>query len=451
MAPSELSVAFFLQVFVIVAACRAMGWIMKRFFDQPQVIGEMIAGVVLGPSLLGLLAPGVQAAIFPADTKPILYVCAQLGVGLYMFLVGLGFRTDHFRLNARSAVAVSVSGMAAPFLVATALAPWLLGLGLFGQGISGVQATLFMGACISITAFPMLARIIHERGLTRTPLGSLALSAGAIDDAGAWAVLAIVLASFGGGPEVAVRAIVGGGLFAGLMIAFGPRLLAPLGAWAEREGRVTPPILAVVIMLFGLSAWVMDAAGLHAVFAGFLLGVAMPRGVLTREVRKQVEPFTVALLVPMFFTFSGLNTQLTMVNSLPLAGIAVVILVGSVAAKGLACWAAARVTGQDNATAMAVGTLMNARGLMELIIINIGLQKGIIGPALFSMLVVMAIVTTLMASPLFERVYGRKARASGALGQLNEAEEEEATGPLHHLGVPHGPARASAGRRDLPG
>jgi Kef-type K+ transport system membrane component KefB len=435
MALSELSVAFFLQVFVIVAACRGMGWIMKRFFDQPQVIGEMIAGVILGPSLLGLVAPDVQALIFPKDAKPVLYVCAQLGVGLYMFLVGLGFRTDHFRMNARSAIAVSLSGMAAPFLVAVALTPWLLGLDLFGRGITSVQATLFMGACISITAFPVLARIIQERGLTKTPLGSLALSAGAIDDAGAWTVLAIVLASFGGGPEVAVKAIAGGGLFAAFMIFLGPKLLAPLTRWAEREGKVTPQILAVVMMLFGLSAWAMDAAGLHSVFGGFLLGVAMPRGLLTREIRKQVEPFTTALLVPMFFAFSGLNTQLTMVNSLDLAAIAAVILVGSVAAKGLACWAAARATGQDNATAMAVGTLMNARGLMELIIINIGLQKGIIGPALFSMLVVMAIVTTLMASPLFERVYGRKARASGALGQLNEADDDEDANraPVHRL------------------
>lgn len=160
-------------------------------------------------------------------------------------------------------------------------------------------------------------------------------------------------------------------------------------------------------------------------FGGFLLGCVMPRGVLTREVRKQVEPFTTALLVPMFFAYSGLNTQLTMVNSVDLIAVASVILIGSVAAKGVACWAAARATGQDNATAMAVGTLMNARGLMELIIINIGLQKGIIGPALFSMLVVMAIVTTLMASPLFEIVYGRKARAAGALGQLNEEEATE--------------------------
>ena len=425
MSLAELSVAFFLQMFVILAACRIMGWIMKRLFDQPQVIGEMIAGILLGPSLFGLLAPEWQAAIFPPDSRPVLFVGAQFGVGLFMFIVGLGFRTDHFRLNARSAVAVSLSGMIAPFLVAIALTPWLMRLDLFGHGVNATQAMLFMGAAISITAFPVLARIVQERGLTRTPLGSLSLSAGAIDDAGAWTVLAIVLASFGGGPVIALKAIVGGGLFAIFMLTLGSRLLAPLDRWAEREGKITPPLLVIVLMLFMLCAWAMDAAGLHSVFGGFLLGVAMPRGFLSRALKQQLEPFTVALLVPMFFTFSGLNTQMTMVNSVPLAAVALVILGGSILAKGGACWAAARLTGQDNATAMAVGALMNARGLMELIIINIGLQKGIIGPALFSMLVAMALVTTLMTSPLFELVYGRKARARGELGQLNEDDPED--------------------------
>ncbi|TCM16463.1 transporter (CPA2 family) [Novosphingobium sp. PhB165] len=429
MSPAELSVAFFLQMFVIIAACRATGWAMKRFFDQPQVIGEMIAGILLGPSLLGLLSPDIQHFLFPKETKSVLYVGAQLGVGLYMFLVGLGFRTDHFRVNARSAFAVSLSGMAAPFLVAVAMTPWLFGLNLFGPQVSTFQATLFMGAAISITAFPVLARIIQERGLARTPLGSLSLSAGAIDDVGAWTVLAIVLASFGGGPAVAIKAVAGGGLFALFMLTAGPHLLAPLARWAEREGRIVPPLLATIVALFMLSAWAMDTAGLHSVFGGFLLGVAMPRGLLSRELKNQLEPFTLALLVPMFFTFSGLNTQLTLVNSIALVGIALVILIGSILAKGAACWAAARLTGQDNPTALAVGALMNARGLMELIIINIGLQKGIIGPALFSMLVVMALVTTLMASPLFELVYGRRARASGALGSLNEDADEAAERP----------------------
>ena len=422
MTNAELSVAFFLQMAVIIAVCRIVGWLAKRYLGQPQVVGEMIAGVILGPSLFGLLAPDLQAALFPKESKSILFVGAQLGVGLYMFLVGLGFRRDHFKANAKSAAAVSLAGMAAPFLVAVAIAPWLVSQGLFGQGIQTWQAMLFMGAAISITAFPMLARIIHERGLSGTRLGSLSLAAGAIDDAGAWCVLAIVLASFGAGPMVAVMAIAGGGAFALFMLTVGPKLLAPLGRIVEREGRLSPTVLGIVLILFMLSAWAMDAVGIHAVFGGFILGVAMPRGLLSQEVKLQLEPFAVLVLLPMFFTFSGLNTQLTMVNSLGLQAVTAVILLGSILAKGGACWAAARLTGQDNATAMGIGALMNARGLMELIIINIGLQRGIIGPALFSILVLMAIITTLMASPLFEWVYGRKARRRGELGQVADVE-----------------------------
>lgn len=424
MTNAELSVAFFLQMAIIIAVCRLVGWLAKRYLGQPQVVGEMIAGVILGPSLFGLLAPDLQAALFPKEAKSILFVGAQLGVGLYMFLVGLGFRRDHFRANAKSAAAVSLAGMAAPFLVAVAIAPWLVADGLFGQGIQTWQAMLFMGAAISITAFPMLARIIHERGLSGTRLGSLSLAAGAIDDAGAWCVLAIVLASFGAGPMVAVTAIAGGGAFALFMLTLGPKMLAPLGRIVEREGRLSPTVLGIVLILFMLSAWAMDAVGIHAVFGGFILGVAMPRGLLSDEVKRQLEPFAVLVLLPMFFTFSGLNTQLTMVNSLGLLAVTAVILLGSILAKGGACWAAARLTGQDNATAMGIGALMNARGLMELIIINIGLQKGVIGPALFSILVLMAIITTLMASPLFEWVCGRKARERGELGELNDADHD---------------------------
>jgi len=423
MTPAQLSVAFFLQMAVIIAACRLVGWLAKRYLGQPQVVGEMIAGVILGPSLFGLLAPELQAVIFPKEARSILFVGAQFGVGLYMFLVGLGFQKDHFKQNATSAAAVSLSGMAAPFMVAALLAPWLLSHGLFGEGINQMQAWLFMGAAISITAFPMLARIIHERGLSGTPLGTLSLSAGAIDDAGAWCVLAIVLATFGDGAGVAIKAIGGAAIFVVFMLTLAPRLLAPLGRMVEREQRLSPTVLGIVMILFMLSAWTMDAIGIHAVFGGFILGAVLPRGLLTRELKRQLEPFAVVILLPMFFTFSGLNTQLTMVNNFGLIAMTVVILVGSIVAKGVACWAAARLTGQDNPTAMGIGALMNARGLMELIIINIGLQRGIIGPALFSILVLMAIVTTLMASPLFELVYGRKARERGELGALNEVED----------------------------
>lgn len=426
MTPAELSIAFFLQMAVIIATCRLVGWAAHRWLGQPQVVGEMIAGVILGPSLFGLLAPQIQGFIFPPESKAVLFVGAQLGVGLYMFLVGLGFRSDHFKQNAKSAFAVSLAGMAAPFLVAVALGPWLLSQGLFGQGINSTQAILFTGACIAITAFPMLARIIHERGLSASPLGALSLSAGAIDDAAAWCVLAVVLATFGDGAPVAIKAILGGIAFVVFMLTVAPRLLAPLGRRVEREGKVSMGTLGIVLILFMLSAFAMDWVGIHAVFGGFILGCVMPRGVLSTEVKKQLEPFAVVVLLPMFFTFSGLNTQLTLVNSFGLLGVTAMVLIASIAAKGLACYGAARLTGQDNATAMGIGALMNARGLMELIIINIGLQRGIIGPALFSMLVLMAIVTTLMASPLFELVYGRKARERGDLGALHDDPDDRA-------------------------
>ena len=420
LSPGDYSIHFFLQLVVILAACRVVGWLGRKLLGQPQVVGEMIAGVVLGPSLLGLLFPDLQATLFPQETKNILYVLAQLGVGLYMFLVGTTLQLDHFRSKAKSAFAVSVAGIVAPFLFAMLITPWLVTVpGLFAAGIDTASATLFMGACIALTAFPMLARIINERGLANSSLGTLSLTAGAFDDATSWCVLAIVLATFGAGPGVAVLAIGGGLAWAAFLILFGGRLLAPLAARVEREGEIGTTSLAIVLMLFGLSAFFMDAIGIHAIFGGFILGAVMPRGALTREIKKKIEPVAVILLLPMFFTYSGLNTRMDMVVGGELLLIALVILAVSIAAKGLACYAAARLSGEDHRTAAGIGALMNSRGLMELIIINIGLQHGIIGPALFSMLVLMAIVTTMMAGPLFEAVYGRKARASGELESLD--------------------------------
>ena len=421
-APGDFSIHFFLQLAVILLACRLCGWLGRKFLAQPQVVGEMIAGVFLGPSLLGMLFPDLQATIFPKETRNVLYTGAQLGVGLYMFLVGTTLQLDHFKSKARSAIGVSLAGIAAPFFIAFLITPLLLGIpGLFAAGISQTNATLFMGACIALTAFPMLARIINERGLANTSLGTLSLTAGAFDDAASWCVLALVLATFGAGPGVAILAIGGALAYGAFIMLFGRRLLAPLGRIVEREGRMSHTVLGITMALFCLSAFLMDAIGIHAIFGGFILGAVMPRGLFAAELKKKIEPLAVILLLPMFFTFSGLNTRMDMVNSAQLLLVALGVLVASVVAKGGACYLAARMSGEDNRTALGIGALMNSRGLMELIIINIGLQKGIIGPALFSMLVLMAIVTTMMASPLFELVYGRKARESGELGALAAA------------------------------
>lgn len=429
-APSDYSIHFFLQIAVILLVCRVVGWLVKTYLGQPQVIGEMIAGVVLGPSLFGLFFPEFQAALFPAETRNVLYVGAQFGIGLYMFLVGTTLRLDHFRSRARSAVGVSAAGIAAPFLLAALITPFLLGIpGVFSEGLGQGSATLFLGACIALTAFPMLARIIDERGLADTPLGTLTLTAGAFDDAVSWCVLALVLATLGAGPGVALLAVTGGVGFTLFMFFIGRRLLEPLGRAVEAQGELGNGLLAAVLIFYAISAFVTDAAGIHAVFGGFLLGVCMPRGKLTEELRRKLEPMTVVLLLPMFFTYSGLNTRLDTVNSLSMLALALGILLVSIAAKFGACWLAARMAGEDNRTALGIGALMNARGMMELIIINIGLQKGIIGPTLFAIMVLMAIITTVMAGPLFELVYGRKARASGELGVLGtDASDDEKPG-----------------------
>lgn len=413
--PGDISIHFFLQLAVILIACRIVGWIGKRFLGQPQVVGEMIAGVVLGPSLLGLVFPELQGAIFPKETRNVLYAGAQLGVGLYMFLVGTTLRIDHFRAKAKSASAVSLAGIAAPFGIAVLITPLLLGVpGLFAPGISQANATLFLGACIALTAFPMLARIITERGLGDSALGTLALTAGAFDDAVSWCVLALVLATFGGGPGVAILAIGGGILWAVLVLRFAPRLLAPLGRRVERDGSISHFALAIVLIAFCTSAFLMDAVGIHAIFGGFIMGVAMPRGRLTSEIQRTVEPRVEPGIGEEHRQQQDDRERLDMVNSGPLLLVALVILLASILAKGGACYLAARLSGEDNRTALGIGALMNSRGLMELIIINIGLQKGIIGPTLFAMLVLMAIVTTVMATPLFELVYGRHARALDA-------------------------------------
>ena len=403
----ELSVLFFFQVAFILAVCRLVGLIAKRF-GQPQVVAEMIAGVLMGPSLFGLLLPGVHAQVFPKASMGIIYSVSQIGLVLYMFLIGVEFNVDLIRTRLRSAASVSIAGILTPFMLGCLLAIFLVGdTRFFAQDVSVWEAMLFMGASMSITAFPMLARIIHERGLSGTSLGTLALAAGSMDDAAAWCVLAIVLASFSGNATIAMSAIGGGILYALAMLLIVRPLLSRLGTLADRENRVNERVLSFVLMLVMLGAWFTDAIGIYAVFGAFIMGTAMPRGTFARDVQNSLEPVTKNLLLPLFFVYSGLNTRIGLVDTPFLWGVALLVLLAACFGKGIACWLAARINGEPNREALAIGTLMNARGLMELIILNIGLERGIIAPPLFAMMVIMAIMTTLMASPIFEFVYWR--------------------------------------------
>lgn len=403
----ELSVLFFLQLAVILGVIRLVGVAAKKI-GQPQVVGEMIAGVLLGPSLLGWMMPQIHTSLFPQASHTILFAVAQVGVALYMFLVGTEFDTSLIRTRIKSAFSVSLAGMITPFALGAAVA-YLFGHGfdLFAPDVARWEAMLFMGAAMCITAFPMLARIIYERGLSGTSLGTLALAAGSIDDVSAWCVLAIVLASFMQQPLIAVFAIGGGALYVLTVLTIGRRLLTRLTPAVEKHSFMTNPILGFILMLVMFGSWVTDSLGIYAVFGAFILGTAMPRGIVTKELQRLLEPMTTNFLLPLFFIYSGLNTQLGLVSTPTLWLITLLVIAAACVGKGVACWAAARLNGESNREALAIGTLMNARGLMELIILNIGLERGIITPTLFTIMVIMAIATTLMASPVFEYVYDR--------------------------------------------
>ncbi|MGH9579798.1 MAG: cation:proton antiporter, partial [Terriglobales bacterium] len=362
MSPFELSVLFFLQLAFILTVCRVVGWVARRV-GQPQVVAEMIAGVLMGPSLLGLLLPDVHAFLFPAASKGILYAVSQVGLVFYMFLVGLEFDLDLIRNRMRSAAAVSLSGILVPLGLGGLLGYYLIQAGgFFAPKTVAWEAMFFTGASMAITAFPMLARIIHERGLSGTSLGTLALAAGSLDDGAAWCVLALVLASFSGDSLIAILAIGGGTLYAIGTLTIGKRLLQRLGAMVDREEGVSPTLLTITLICVMVGAWFTDRIGIYAVFGAFIMGAAMPRGRFAHEIQRQIGPLTTTFLLPLFFVYSGLNTRITLVDSPWLWGVALVVLLAACFGKGVACWAAARWCGEPPRDALAIGTLMNARG-----------------------------------------------------------------------------------------
>lgn len=417
----QLAVHFFFQIAVILIVCQGVGFLGRRA-GQPQVVAEMLAGIILGPSLLGLFFPALYTRVFPPDTMRVLFPVAQLGLAAYMFVVGLEFRMDIVRRQMRSAVAVSVAGMVTPFVLGAALA-WFLfhHTSLFPERTALFEAMLFLGASMCITAFPMLARIIHFKKLTGTTMGTVSLGAGAINDAAAWCLLALVLARLDGDISNVVMNV-GGGIAYVCVVSFIIRPL--LATWARRielRAHLSDGEFVVCLSLLALGAWFTEFIGLHGVFGAFIMGVAMPRGLVTNTLIERVQPLTLALLLPLFFTYSGLNTQMGLLDSTYLWTMAGLVVLVAIGGKGVACWLAARATGVSNREALGIGTLMNVRGLMELIIINIGLQRGIISPALFAILVIMAVITTLMASPIFDVLVGRRhaALASEPLANVN--------------------------------
>ena len=407
---------FFLQLTIILLACRLVGVLISRV-GQPVVVGEMIAGILLGPSLLGWVAPSMHAALFPRQSLAAIAVFSQIGLVLYMFVVGLRLQTDFMRRAYRGALLISLTGILAPFVLGAALAGVLHSDGrFFSANVSSWQAMTYLGAAMSVTAFPVLARIIQERGIAGTALGTLALTAGAADDVVAWCLLAVVLAGINNQFELALFAVGGGVLYVLVMFMVVRPQLGKAAAALDRQGALGAGTLTVMLSLLMAGAWFTELIGLHAVFGAFVLGVVMPRGLVARELSRQIEPVATALLVPLFFAYSGLSTRYDLLWSAELVLVSVIVVAIASAGKGLACWAASRVAGRSNREAIALGALMNARGLMELIILNIGLERGLITPTLFTVMVTMTLVTTLAAGPLFAWAWRGSAEVPDAAG-----------------------------------
>lgn len=425
----DLVLKLLLQLTVILAVCRAFAWFGVRFLGQTAVVCEMVAGVALGPSLLGWVAPSLQEWLFPSaslvladgsrvpnPSMSILFAISQIGLVLYMFIVGLEFDTAVVRRGRAAAASVSAAGIAAPFALGATIALVVSGdERLFSSELSPWAAALYLGASMSITAFPMLARIILERGLAGSRVGTLSLAAGALDDAAAWCLLAIVIGSISGTPTLAMVAI-GGTFFYVLAITFAGRpLLERFDRWSTTrpDDGVAIGYLIVAVLL---CSWFTDAIGVYAVFGAFVLGAAMPASELTARFRERVETPVVALLLPVFFVYSGLNTSFGLVDTAGLWLLTAVVVIAAVIGKGGACTVAARLSGENWRDSFTIGTLMNARGLMELIILNIGLERGVITPTLFTIMATMAIVTTLMTSPIVARLLAGREPAPSLSG-----------------------------------
>ncbi|MEU1003560.1 cation:proton antiporter domain-containing protein [Streptomyces tibetensis] len=383
---------------VVIGVCR-IGALLFRRIGQPSVIGEITLGILLGPSLLGWISPAAQHWLFPVEVLPHLMVLGNLGLLAFMFLVGLELDLSALRGHSRAAVTVSYVGIALPLLLGA-----LLALGMYGPfapaGVDRLPFVLFVAVAMSITAFPVLARILTDRGLYTTPLGSLAMACAAVDDVSAWCLLALVAAvSTSGSMEQAAITAAWSLLFVACMMYLVRPVLARL---TRQAGKVAESsVLVFVFAGLCLSAFVTDGIGIHALFGAFLFGVVVPRGSRVVELSAaRLRAFTVPVLLPLFFVSTGLRTDVSLLTGDAAQWLwAGAVLVVALFGKFGGSTAAARLSGQSWRDAMSLGALMNCRGLTELVVLNLGLELGVIGPDLFTILVLMALITTAMTSP----------------------------------------------------
>ncbi|MGH9278989.1 MAG: cation:proton antiporter [Acidimicrobiales bacterium] len=424
----EIAAVVFIDIAIIIVVARLMGALFKRI-RQPPVVGEIIGGIMLGPSLLGLFPGDLPLRVFPLEVRPFLTILAQVGLIIFMFIVGLELDTKLIRGKERVAAVVSVSSVALPFGLGMLLALYLHASHdevLTAGGPTAVDFlpfALFIGASMSVTAFPVLARILTERGMYRTQVGALALACAAVDDILAWSLLAVVLAVVSSSslldlPLILVESLA----FVAVMFLVVRPQLKRLCERYRRIGRLTPDMLAVVLVGILVSSYITSEIGIHSIFGAFLFGVIMPRehtAELFHEILMQLERMTVLLLLPVFFVATGLNVDITGLRGDALLQLLAILAV-AITGKFVGATVAARAQGIRPRRAAALGVLMNTRGLTELVILNVGRSFGVLDDQLFTMLVVMAIVTTIMTEPLLRAVYPDKQLAA----DIAEAERE---------------------------
>lgn len=388
-----------LQIMVIVIFARIFGFLLKKI-GQPAVIGEIIAGIILGPSLMGWVMPEFTQFVFPPESLVSLKVLSQLGLILFMFIVGMELDMNVLRNRAHAAIVISHSSIVFPYFLGIVIS-YFLYAEFAPSGVEFLPFALFMGIAMSITAFPVLARIVQERNLSKKPIGSMVITCAAADDVTAWSILAAVIAIAKAGSLFnSLYTIAFAVSFVMLMLLGVRPVLKKVGEIYMTQETLTRPMVALILLVLIVSAYVCEIIGIHALFGAFLAGTVMPQNFSFKKIlTEKIEDVSMILLLPLFFVFTGLRTQIGLLNSPHLWLICLLVIAVAVAGKFFGSAFAARFTGQSWKDSLIIGALMNTRGLMELVVLNIGYDLGVLNDEMFTVMVLMALVTTFMTGP----------------------------------------------------